>query len=130
MWPAPPAGADPGTPGPGRCRKVRFEAAASIASKAFASEEVQTLLHYAPGAGFLVESEVTTTAMYGDSFTVISRATLSARGASRTQLYLTYAVVFKPALSRLVRPVVAKGVDGASAAEAAPPPQLRRLCDM
>eukprot|EP00882_Tetradesmus_deserticola_P013796 GHRQ01014652.1.p1 GENE.GHRQ01014652.1~~GHRQ01014652.1.p1 ORF type:complete len:219 (+),score=55.65 GHRQ01014652.1:723-1379(+) len=45
LWPVPPAGADPGSPAQGKCRKVRFEAAASLASKAFSSEEVQVREH-------------------------------------------------------------------------------------
>eukprot|EP00775_Hariotina_reticulata_P002431 gene2431-2735_t len=112
LWPAPPAGADPGVAAPGSCRKVRFEAAPSLASKAFSSEEVQTLLSCSPGSHYLLESEVYTSAMYGDQFCIISRYTLLAKGPGQTHLHLTYAINFKPTLNRLVRPMVAKGVDG------------------
>jgi hypothetical protein len=54
--------------------QVRFEAAPSLASKAFSSEEVQTLLSCSPGSHYLVESEVSTSAMYGDQFCIISRS--------------------------------------------------------
>ncbi|WIA28955.1 hypothetical protein OEZ86_011477 [Tetradesmus obliquus] len=112
LWPAPPAGADPGTPGQGKCRKVRFEAAASLASKAFSSEEVQTVLSYAPGSHYLVQAEVSTSAMYGDTFTIISRTALLQRGPGQAVVHVAYAVDFRPSLSRLMKPMVAKGVDG------------------
>ncbi|KAF6254761.1 hypothetical protein COO60DRAFT_285516 [Scenedesmus sp. NREL 46B-D3] len=112
LWPAPPAGADPGSPAQGKCRKVRFEAAASLASKAFSSEEVQTVLAYVPGSHYLVQAEVSTSAMYGDQFTIVSRTALLQRGPGQVQLHVGYAVDFKPSLSRLMKPMVAKGVDG------------------
>lgn len=94
------------------CWQVRFEAAASIASKAFNSEEIQHVLQYAPGSHYQLQTEVYTTAMYGDQFTVISRYTLAARGPGKAQLHVLYAIAFKPSLSRLMKPMVAKGVDG------------------
>eukprot|EP00878_Enallax_costatus_P022700 GHUV01024103.1.p1 GENE.GHUV01024103.1~~GHUV01024103.1.p1 ORF type:complete len:752 (+),score=326.68 GHUV01024103.1:406-2661(+) len=60
----------------------------------------------------MVESEVYTNAMYGDQFYVMSRTTIVARGPEQCQLHLVYAVDFKPSLSRLMKPMVAKGVDG------------------
>lgn len=92
--------------------QVRFDAAPSIASKAFSSEEIQRVLLHAPGSHYQVETEVYTTAMYGDQFTVISRYTLVARGAGKAHLHVLYAIAFKPSLSRLMKPMVAKGVDG------------------
>lgn len=50
--------------------------------------------------------------MYGDKFTVVTRYTLAARGARRCVLHIVYAVDFSPALSRMLRPVIGKGVDG------------------
>lgn len=92
--------------------QVRFDAAPSIASKAFSSEEVQRVLLHVPGSHYQMETEVYTTAMYGDQFTVISRYTLVAKGPGKARLYVLYALTFKPSLSRLMKPMVAKGVDG------------------
>eukprot|EP00878_Enallax_costatus_P041122 GHUV01047629.1.p1 GENE.GHUV01047629.1~~GHUV01047629.1.p1 ORF type:complete len:120 (-),score=36.87 GHUV01047629.1:153-512(-) len=92
--------------------QVRFDAAPSLASKAFNSEEVQKVLAHVPGSHYMVESEVYTNAMYGDQFYVMSRTTIVARGPEQCQLHLVYAVDFKPSLSRLMKPMVAKGVDG------------------
>lgn len=94
--------------------QVRFDAAASLASKAFSSEEVQKILAYQPGKYYLVESEVYTTALYGDQFCVLSRTSISACGPRQCQLQLVYTIDFKPSLSRLMKPMVAKGVDGES----------------
>lgn len=91
---------------------MRFEAAPSIASKAFSSEEVQVIQAYAPGSHYLVQAEVYTSAMYGDQFIIMSRTSLVARGAGQTQLHIAYAVDFKPSLSKFMKPMVAKGVDG------------------
>jgi hypothetical protein len=91
---------------------VRFDAAASLASKAFSSEEVQQVLQYSPGSHYQLLTEVSTTAMYGDTFTVISRYNLVGKGPGRTHLHVAYAIEFKPSLSRLMKPMVAKGVDG------------------
>jgi hypothetical protein len=95
--------------------QVRFEAAASLASKAFSSEEVQSVTLHAPGSHYVLLTEVATTALYGDQFSVITRYGLSAKGPNRTHLHVAYAVAFRPSLSRLMRPMVAKGVDGACA---------------
>lgn len=94
------------------CLQVRFDAAASIASKAFSSEEIQHVLQYSPGSHYQLATEVYTTAMYGDTFTVISRYTLAGKGPGKTHLHVLYAIAFKPSLSRLMKPMVAKGVDG------------------
>jgi hypothetical protein len=50
--------------------------------------------------------------MYGDQFTIISRTAVLQRGPGQAQLHVSYAVDFKPSLSRLMKPMVAKGVDG------------------
>lgn len=94
------------------CVQVRFDAPPSMASKAFNSEEVQRVLLLQPGSHYQVDTEVYTTAMYGDQFTVLSRYTLAAKGAGKTHLHVSYAIAFKPSLSRLMKPMVAKGVDG------------------
>jgi hypothetical protein len=73
---------------------------------------VQTILAYVPGSHYLVQAEVSTSAMYGDQFTIISRTALLQRGPGQAQLHVSYAVDFKPSLSRLMKPMVAKGVDG------------------
>lgn len=70
------------------------------------------MLLHTPGSHYQLETEVYTTAMYGDQFTVISRYTLVARGAGKAHLHVLYAIAFKPSLSRLMKPMVAKGVDG------------------
>lgn len=94
------------------CLQVRFDAPPSMASKAFNSEEVQRVLLLQPGSHYQVDTEVYTTAMYGDQFTVLIRYTLAAKGAGKTHLHVSYAIAFKPSLSRLMKPMVAKGVDG------------------
>jgi hypothetical protein len=84
-----------------------------MASKAFSSEEIQRVLQYSPGSHYQLETEVYTTAMYGDQFTVVSRYTLAAaKGPGKAHLHVLYAIAFKPSLSRLMKPMVAKGVDG------------------
>jgi len=45
-------------------------------------------------------------------FLWVFRYTLLATGPRQTHLHLAYAINFKPSLNRLVRPMVAKGVDG------------------
>lgn len=94
--------------------QVRFDAAPSLASKAFSSEEIQKILAHAPGSHYLVECEVYTNALYGEHFTLLSRTNMVAYGPQQCQLQLVYTVDFKPSLSRLMKPMVAKGVDGAA----------------
>lgn len=71
------------------------------------------MLSYAPGSHYLVQAEVSTSAMYGDTFTIISRTALLQRGPGQAVVHVAYAVDFRPSLSRLMKPMVAKGVDGA-----------------
>ncbi|KIZ00524.1 hypothetical protein MNEG_7441, partial [Monoraphidium neglectum] len=110
-WEAPP-GAALGAPAAGKMRKVRFDAPASALGKGFSSDEVMRVLAHRPGSHYAVESEVFTTAMYGDKFAVLTRATLAARGPRRCVLHVVYAVAFSPALTRMLRPIISKGVDG------------------
>jgi hypothetical protein len=104
------------------------------------SSLVQTVLAYAPGSHFLVQAEVSATAMYGDQFTIISRTAAVQRGPAQAQLHVSYAVDFKPSLSRLMKPMVAKGVDGeghgstlgcaAAAGSPCQPVQSHSLCSV
>ncbi len=91
---------------------MRFDIPASAVSKSFGSEELQKLLAFHPGSHYAAESEVFTNAMYGDKFVVITRFTLAARGARRCVLHAVYAISFDRSLSRMLRPVISKGVDG------------------
>jgi hypothetical protein len=106
--------------------QVRFDAPASALGKGFSSDEVMRVLAHRPGSHYAVESEVFTTAMYGDKFAVLTRATLAARGPRRCVLHVVYAVAFSPALTRMLRPIISKGVDG----EAASDPSTRGSLDL
>ncbi|KIZ00629.1 hypothetical protein MNEG_7335 [Monoraphidium neglectum] len=90
--------------------QLRFDAPAG-AMGSFSSEEVQLLLAHRPGSHYAVESEVFTTAMYGDKFAVLTRATLAARGPRCCVLHIVYTVA-DSGLPWLVRPMVISGVDG------------------
>ena len=104
--------------------QIRFDAPASAFAKAFSSEETQRLLAFHPGSHYAAEAEVRTSAPYGDKFVVVARYTLVARGARRAALHAAFAVSFAPALSRVLQPMIARGVEGGIRASFA---TLRRL---
>ena len=89
--------------------QVRFDAAPGPLG-GFASEEVQQLLVYEPGAHYVLASEVYTNAKFGDKFAVLTRATLAARGRERCVVHVCYAVSIM-GLPRVMRGVVLAGID-------------------
>ncbi len=50
--------------------------------------------------------------MYGDKFCIVSRYILVADGPTACTLHLAYTVIFDPSFTRMLRPVVQKGVEG------------------
>jgi hypothetical protein len=93
--------------------QVRFDAPpAPLAGKGFSNEEIQKVLDHAPGSYYRCESEVYTSAMYGDKFAILTRYLMVARGPGAAALHVTYAIVWSPSLSGFLKPMIGKGVDG------------------
>jgi hypothetical protein len=63
--------------------------------------------------------------MYGDKFAPLMRCTIEASGAGGCTVHVIYAVWFSKAMSKLLRPMVQKGVEGGRQQQQRPCPALR-----
>ncbi len=96
--------------------QVRFDAPASgMASMPFANEEVSTCVEHQPGTRYIIDTTVFTNAIYGDKFSPMMRCTLEATSKSSCSVHVIYAVWFSKNMSRLVKPVAQKGIEGEAA---------------
>ena len=83
-----------------------------MAPTPFSNEEVQSILEYLPNKRYLVEAVSTTSAPYGDKFTVYFKYDIRADGPSSSTLLLICHVEFLPSMNRMLKPMVAKAVEG------------------
>lgn len=92
--------------------QVRFRSPpAALASTPFQNEEVQTVTHFVPNKLFVLEAVSSTSAPYGDKFTIYFKYTLRADGPAAT-LHITFHIEFLPSMNRMLKPMVAKAIEG------------------
>lgn len=95
-----------------RHRKTRFKSPpAAMAPTPFSNEEVQSVLEFLPDKRYVVEAASTTSAPYGDKFTVYFKYDIRADGPSASTMLLIFHVEFLPSMNRMMKPMVGKAVE-------------------
>ncbi|KAJ9520311.1 hypothetical protein QJQ45_030224, partial [Haematococcus lacustris] len=93
--------------------QVRFDSPpAPLATRPFQTEEIHHCQIYLPGQRYLVESQASTSAPYGDKFDLYFRATMLAESRTSSFLHVSFCCQWSPSMNRMMKGMISKAVEG------------------